>query len=105
MIVRLLRLRLCKWSDSDRSRRKYEIESIFAACIHEPDRSDRHPASGNRTGAAPASNNQQGALHRERPGHARGAYSYGNGINRAGVVSGGAATVSQKDYVSQTAFL
>ena len=34
-----------------------------------------------------------------------GAYSYGNGINRAGVVSGGAATASQKDYVSETAFL
>lgn len=34
-----------------------------------------------------------------------GAYSFGYGINNAGVVSGGAATPSQTDFVSQTAFL
>ena len=34
-----------------------------------------------------------------------GAYSFADGINRAGVVSGGAATAAQKDFVSQTAFL
>jgi probable HAF family extracellular repeat protein len=34
-----------------------------------------------------------------------GAYSFGYGINKLGVVSGGAATVSQTDFVSQTAFL
>lgn len=34
-----------------------------------------------------------------------GSYSYGYGINNAGVVSGGAATQAQTDGVSQTAFL
>jgi probable HAF family extracellular repeat protein len=34
-----------------------------------------------------------------------GTYSYGYGINNAGVVSGGAATQAQTDGVSQTAFL
>jgi len=34
-----------------------------------------------------------------------GAYSFGYGISNAGVVSGGAATSSQTDFVSQTAFL
>ena len=34
-----------------------------------------------------------------------GAYSFGYGISNLGVVSGGAATVSQTDFLSQTAFL
>src|SRR5271168_942639 len=34
-----------------------------------------------------------------------GAYSFGYGLNNLGVVSGGAATVSQTDFLSQTAFL
>ena len=34
-----------------------------------------------------------------------GAYSFGYGINKLGVVSGGAATPSQTNFVSQTAFL
>lgn len=34
-----------------------------------------------------------------------GAYSFGYGINNAGLVSGGAATPSQTNFVSQTAFL
>ncbi|HZS71047.1 MAG TPA: hypothetical protein VFA13_04360 [Candidatus Acidoferrum sp.] len=34
-----------------------------------------------------------------------GAYSFGYGLNNAGVVAGGAATATQTDFVSQTAFL
>lgn len=34
-----------------------------------------------------------------------GAYSFGYGVNKLGVVSGGAATASQTDFLSQTAFL
>ncbi|MGC1300165.1 MAG: hypothetical protein WA869_34495, partial [Alloacidobacterium sp.] len=34
-----------------------------------------------------------------------GAYSFGYGINNLGVVSGGAATLSQTNFVAQTAFL
>jgi len=34
-----------------------------------------------------------------------GAYSFGYGINNLGVVSGGAATASQTNFVAQTAFL
>ncbi len=34
-----------------------------------------------------------------------GAYSFGYGLNNAGVVSGGAATANQTDFVSQTGFL
>jgi probable HAF family extracellular repeat protein len=34
-----------------------------------------------------------------------GTYSYGYGINNAGIVSGGAATSSQTNFVAQTAFL
>jgi probable HAF family extracellular repeat protein len=34
-----------------------------------------------------------------------GAYSFGYGVNKFGVVSGGAATASQTDFLSQTAFL
>jgi len=34
-----------------------------------------------------------------------GAYSFGYGLNNAGVVAGGAATATQTDFVSQTGFL
>src|SRR5512142_1439287 len=34
-----------------------------------------------------------------------GPYSFGYGLNNAGIVSGGAATPNQQDFVSQTGFL
>ena len=34
-----------------------------------------------------------------------GGYSFGYGVNKLGVVAGGAATTSQTDFLSQTAFL
>src|SRR5512146_1152651 len=34
-----------------------------------------------------------------------GPYSFGYGLNNSGIVSGGAATPNQQDFVSQTGFL